>query len=89
MNMHIFSSFGFWGFGFFVFVNVLGTIEFGIMQMLAVVVGKVDGHGDARTRVQRFTKGIHNRFGVGSKACGSGVVIALSVEDRQVRFRYI
>lgn len=54
-----------------------------------MVVGKVDGHGDASKRVQRFATGVHDRFGVGSKECGSGVVIALSVEDRQVRIGYI
>lgn len=55
------------------------------VQVLATVVGKVDGSGEASKRVQQFSKGLHDRFGVGaSKECGSGVVIAISVEDRQV-----
>jgi hypothetical protein len=54
------------------------------VQVLATVVGKVDGSGDASERVKRFAVSVHNRFGVGSKECGSGVVIAVSVQDRQV-----
>lgn len=54
------------------------------VQMLAAVVGSVDGSGDASKRVKRFADGVLNRFGVGSKECHSGVVIAVSVEDRQV-----
>ena len=54
------------------------------VEVLATVVGKVDGRGEPRQRVERFATGVHDRFGVGSKECGSGVVIAVSVEDRQV-----
>jgi Modulator of levamisole receptor-1 len=54
------------------------------VEVLAVIVDKVDGPGDAPTRVKRFAKGVHNRFGVGSRKCGSGIVVAVSVDDRQV-----
>jgi hypothetical protein len=54
------------------------------VELLAVVIDKVDGFGDASRRVAAFARGIHDRFGVGSAACGSGAVVVVSVEDRQV-----
>ena len=54
--------------------------------MLAVVIDKVDGHGAASKRVAKFARGIHDRFGVGSADCGSGAVVVVSVDDRQVHF---
>jgi hypothetical protein len=55
------------------------------IELLAVVIDEVDGPGDAYQRVAAFTRGIHNRFGVGSMECGSGAVLVISVSDRQVR----
>ena len=52
-------------------------------EVLVAVVRRVDGRGDAERKVEAFARGLHNRFGVGT--CGSGVVLALSVEDRHVR----
>lgn len=54
------------------------------IQVLAVVIDKVDGRGDASRRVARFARGVHDRFGVGSADCGSGAVVVVSVDDRQV-----
>lgn len=54
------------------------------IEVLAVVIDKVDGHGDASRRVASFAQGVHDRFGVGSVECGSGAVVVISVEDRQV-----
>lgn len=54
------------------------------VELMAVVVNRVDGNGDPAMKVQRFATGIHDRFGVGSKECGSGAVIVISVQDHQV-----
>lgn len=54
------------------------------VELMAVVVNRVDGNGDPAMKVERFATGIHDRFGVGSKECGSGAVIVMSVQDRQV-----
>lgn len=52
-------------------------------EMLVVVVDKVaGGRGDAATAAA-FARGLHDRLGVGT--CGSGVVLMVSVQDRQVR----
>lgn len=61
------------------------TGEAAPVEVLVAVVRKVDGRGDADSRVEAFARGLHDRFGVGS--CGSGVVLAVSVEDRHVRSR--
>lgn len=53
-------------------------------ELMAVVVNNVEGHGNPADKVAHFASGIHDRFGVGSKQCGSGAVIVMSVEDRQV-----
>lgn len=55
------------------------------LEIMAAVVKKVDGGKADRRRVQRFAKNIHRRFDVGDAQCGSGAVIVISVEDRQVR----
>lgn len=55
------------------------------VEIMAVIVDQVQGTGDAATKVAAFTKGIHARFGVGDAVCGSGVVLVVSVNDRQVR----
>lgn len=54
------------------------------VELMAIIVNKVDGKGDPAMRVARFATGIHDRFGVGSKDCGSGAVIVMSVQDKQV-----
>jgi hypothetical protein len=53
------------------------------VEMLVVVVDKVAGRGDSATRAAAFARGLHDRLGVGT--CGSGVVLMVSVQDRQVR----
>jgi hypothetical protein len=52
------------------------------IELVAVVVRKVGGD---HKRVMRFAKGIHRRLDVGTKGCGSGAVVVIAVEDRQVR----
>eukprot|EP00892_Ulva_mutabilis_P011785 jgi/Ulvmu1/897/UM101_0005.1 len=54
------------------------------VELMAVIVSKVDGDGNPADKVAHFAAGLHDRFGVGSKACGSGAVIVISVKDRQV-----
>eukprot|EP00892_Ulva_mutabilis_P011820 jgi/Ulvmu1/900/UM101_0008.1 len=54
------------------------------VEVMAFIIQRVQGTGDAATKVSDFTTGVHNRFGVGSSTCGSGAVIVISVEDRQV-----
>jgi hypothetical protein len=51
-------------------------------EVLVAAVQKVDGFGSETHRVEQFARGLHDRFGVGS--CGSGVVLAISVDDRKV-----
>jgi hypothetical protein len=53
-------------------------------EILVAAVRKVDGSGSTAQRVEGFARGLHNRFGVGT--CGSGVVLVISVDDRQVLF---
>jgi len=53
-------------------------------ELMAVIVKRVDGDGNPANKVAHFAYGVHNRFRVGSKDCGSGAVIVMSVEDRQV-----
>jgi TPM domain len=41
--------------------------------------------GSCHTRYARdFAKELHDRWGVGNKACNNGVLLLLSTEDRQV-----
>lgn len=54
------------------------------IELMAVIIDEVQGTGDVAVKVSNFAKGILTRFGVGSKVCGSGAVIVISVEDRQV-----
>lgn len=54
-------------------------------QVAVAVLKKVDGHGNAAAKVERFAQRLHARLGVGDKACGTGALLVVSVEDRQVR----
>jgi hypothetical protein len=55
-------------------------------EIFVAAVKKVDGSGSKAQRVEEFARGLHDRFGVGT--CGSGVVLVISVDDRQVLFYY-
>jgi Modulator of levamisole receptor-1 len=54
-------------------------------EVFVAVVNRVGGSGPPEKRAESFARALHDRFGVGS--CGSGVVLLLAVEDRQVRLR--
>ena len=59
------------------------------VEVMAAVVPSVDGDSADATRVMRFAQDLQHRFDVGTDECGSGAVVAISVEDRQVLFRTI
>lgn len=40
---------------------------------------------DAPQQAQAFAKQLHDSWGVGRKACNDGVLLLLSVKDRQAR----
>lgn len=54
------------------------------VEVMALIVKEIEGAGDAAAKVAHFAKGIHSRFGVGDADCGSGVVVVIGVQDRQV-----
>lgn len=54
------------------------------VEVMAAVVRKVDGDSSDTARVKQFAKDLHKRFDVGTNECGSGAVVVISVEDRQV-----
>ncbi len=53
-------------------------------QVAVVVVRHAGGPGARETRAERLAKGAHDAWGVGD-ACGSGIVLLVAVDDRQVR----
>lgn len=55
-------------------------------EVALAVVRRAGGAGSAAARAERLAKKAHDTWGVGDK-CGSGVVIFVAVDDRQVRFR--
>ncbi len=40
--------------------------------------------GDAASTARRFARELHNKWGVGDGSCSDGVLMLLSIEDRQV-----
>ena len=55
-------------------------------ELAVAVVRRAGGGGSAALRAERLARGLHDSWGVGD-ACGSGLVLLVAVEDRQVRGR--
>lgn len=51
-----------------------------VMQRMAVPEGE-----SATAQAKVFAKALHDKWGVGDAACNNGVLLLLSVQDRQVR----
>ena len=43
--------------------------------------------GDAASTARGFAQDLHNKWGVGDGDCSDGVLMLLSIEDRQVRLQ--
>ena len=52
-------------------------------QVALALVRRAGGTGSAASRVERLARRVHNNWGVGD-TCGSGVLVLIAVEDRQV-----
>ncbi|KAK9844247.1 hypothetical protein WJX84_011342 [Apatococcus fuscideae] len=45
---------------------------------------KLSHGGDAASTARRFAKDLHNKWGVGDGSCSDGILLLLSIDDRQV-----
>ena len=52
-------------------------------EVALAVVRRAGGSGSAAARAERLAKRLHDSWGVGDK-CGSGVLVLIAVDDRQV-----
>jgi hypothetical protein len=52
-------------------------------QVALALVRRAGGTGSAASRVERLARRVHNSWGVGD-ACGSGVLVLIAVDDRQM-----
>ena len=50
-----------------------------VMQRMAI-----SQYDDAASAARKFSKALHDSWGVGDASCGDGILLLLSVEDRQV-----
>ena len=53
-------------------------------QVAVAVMRRAGGRGSREDRTERLAKGLHDAWGVGD-ACGSGLLLLVAVDDRQVR----
>lgn len=58
----------------------LPQVAVAVMQWMAVPAGE-----DPAEAARLFAKALHNEWGVGDAACNNGVLLLLSIDDRQVR----